>query len=300
MDKLRNTGLLNKPFETDLYVNNSDDNKNNENGIYQCALSVGDLGIENNGGFSFTIADENGNTVYGVEENTRVLDPFSMSDSSIIMSFKEQVFLNSSLTGSIKANMVYCNVVILRIDVRAGVGNPLITMFGVYTNYGQKDAVGARIYGDVDNDNAVTISDATAIQIYLAELSSVDSLVGTELIYQQPIDPPVTEPVKTKPVETESAETDPTETDPTIAPEETKSIEEVADEVLKGLWGNGADRKSRVKAAGYDPDEVQAEVNELLISSGSGANNSTSTLTHTVVSGDSLSAIAGKYGTTVK
>ena len=94
MDKLRNTGLLNKPFEADLYVNNSADNKNvakfeyKENGIYQCALSVGDLGIENNEGFSFTIADENGNTVYGVEEHTRVLDPFSMSDSSI-MSFKE-------------------------------------------------------------------------------------------------------------------------------------------------------------------------------------------------------------------
>ena len=90
------------------------------------------------------------------------------------------------------------------------------------------------------------------------------------------------------------------ETDPTIAPEETKSIEEVADEVLKGLWGNGADRKSRVKAAGYDPDEVQAKVNELLNRSSSGANNSTSPLTHTVVSGDNLSAIAGKYGTTVK
>ena len=96
--------------------------------------------------------------------------------------------------------MVYCNVVILCIDVRAGVGNPLITMFGVYTNYGQKDAVGARIYGDVDNDNAVTISDATAIQMYLAELSSVDSLVGTELIYQQPTEPPVTDPPVTEPV----------------------------------------------------------------------------------------------------
>lgn len=73
-----------------------------------------------------------------------------------------------------------------------------------------------------------------------------------------------------------------------------KSIEEVAQEVLQGLWGNGDERRQRLAAAGYDPDVVQAKVNELLYGS-----SSSTTKTHTVVSGDTLSAIASKYGTTV-
>ena len=43
-----------------------------------------------------------------------------------------------------------------------------------------------------------------------------------------------------------------------------KSIEEVAREVIKGLWGNGAERKKKLIAAGYDYDAVQKKVNELL------------------------------------
>lgn len=35
-----------------------------------------------------------------------------------------------------------------------------------------------------------------------------------------------------------------------------KSIEEIAREVLQGKWGNGADRKARLEAAGYDYAEV--------------------------------------------
>ena len=42
-----------------------------------------------------------------------------------------------------------------------------------------------------------------------------------------------------------------------------KSIEEIAKEVLAGKWGNGTDRKNRLKAAGYDYSAVQAKVNEL-------------------------------------
>lgn len=44
----------------------------------------------------------------------------------------------------------------------------------------------------------------------------------------------------------------------------TKTVHDVALEVLAGLWGNGEDRKRRLTAAGYDPAEVQAAVNELL------------------------------------
>lgn len=44
----------------------------------------------------------------------------------------------------------------------------------------------------------------------------------------------------------------------------TKSIDAVAREVIAGKWGNGADRKKKLRAAGYDPDEVQKRVNDLL------------------------------------
>lgn len=46
--------------------------------------------------------------------------------------------------------------------------------------------------------------------------------------------------------------------------EETKSVAEVAKEVIAGKWGNGTDRKNRLTAAGYDYDEVQSEVNAIL------------------------------------
>ena len=42
-----------------------------------------------------------------------------------------------------------------------------------------------------------------------------------------------------------------------------KSVEEVAREVLKGLWGNGTARMKALENAGYDYDVVQAKVNEL-------------------------------------
>lgn len=43
-----------------------------------------------------------------------------------------------------------------------------------------------------------------------------------------------------------------------------KSVEEVAQEILKGLWGNGDTRKLKLIKEGYDYNEVQAKVNELL------------------------------------
>lgn len=43
-----------------------------------------------------------------------------------------------------------------------------------------------------------------------------------------------------------------------------KSISEVAQEVLNGKWGNGADRKKKLTEAGYDYNKVQAEVNNLV------------------------------------
>lgn len=43
-----------------------------------------------------------------------------------------------------------------------------------------------------------------------------------------------------------------------------KSVTDVAKEVIAGAWGNGADRKAALTAAGYNYDEVQAAVNKLL------------------------------------
>lgn len=43
-----------------------------------------------------------------------------------------------------------------------------------------------------------------------------------------------------------------------------KTVDELAREVIRGLWGNGTDRKNRLTAAGYDYNAVQTRVNELL------------------------------------
>lgn len=48
------------------------------------------------------------------------------------------------------------------------------------------------------------------------------------------------------------------------APVPTKTVEEIAKEVIDGKWGNGTERKKKLTAAGYDYNEVQSKVNELL------------------------------------
>lgn len=42
-----------------------------------------------------------------------------------------------------------------------------------------------------------------------------------------------------------------------------KSIDTIAREALRGDWGNGAERKKKLTAAGYDYAAVQKRVNEL-------------------------------------
>lgn len=44
-----------------------------------------------------------------------------------------------------------------------------------------------------------------------------------------------------------------------------KSNETIANEVIKGLWGNGADRKNRLTKAGYDYSAIQRIVNSKLL-----------------------------------
>ena len=46
--------------------------------------------------------------------------------------------------------------------------------------------------------------------------------------------------------------------------EKPKSNEDIADEVILGLWGNGADRKQRLEKEGYDYEAIQEIVNKKL------------------------------------
>lgn len=74
----------------------------------------------------------------------------------------------------------------------------------------------------------------------------------------------------------------------------TKTVEELAKEVLEGKWGNGQDRVKRLTAAGYDYSAVQKRVNELVKE-----RDKAKTTYYTVQRGDTLSAIARRYNTTV-
>ena len=47
-------------------------------------------------------------------------------------------------------------------------------------------------------------------------------------------------------------------------PRRTKSVSDLAAEVIQGKWGNGRERAVRLRAAGYNANEVQAEVNRRL------------------------------------
>lgn len=68
-----------------------------------------------------------------------------------------------------------------------------------------------------------------------------------------------------------------------------KTNEEIADEVIKGYWGNGDERKKRLKDAGYDYKAIQKIVNEKM----------QTRQYYTIKAGDTLSEIAKKYGTSV-
>lgn len=43
-----------------------------------------------------------------------------------------------------------------------------------------------------------------------------------------------------------------------------KSVTEIAHEVLAGKWGRGNIRKKRLHDAGYDADEVSAEISKII------------------------------------
>ena len=76
-------------------------------------------------------------------------------------------------------------------------------------------------------------------------------------------------------------------------PQYTKTVDELAQEVLAGLWGNGVIRKYKLTHAGYDYEAVQKKVDEIV------GRRKVSKKTYIVVKGDTLSKIAKRYNTTV-
>lgn len=70
----------------------------------------------------------------------------------------------------------------------------------------------------------------------------------------------------------------------------TKTLEDIAKEVINGAWGNGSERKKRLEAAGYVYSVVQSKVNELC--------NKSSVKSHTKKSVDTVAkeVIKGDWG----
>lgn len=66
-----------------------------------------------------------------------------------------------------------------------------------------------------------------------------------------------------------------------------KTVDQVAQEVLDGKWGNGETRINKLKAAGYDPVAVQVKVNQLMNKASSNKKS---------VTAIAKEVIAGKWG----
>ncbi|MCL2468364.1 MAG: DUF1906 domain-containing protein [Micrococcales bacterium] len=73
-------------------------------------------------------------------------------------------------------------------------------------------------------------------------------------------------------------------------PRPRKTNDELADEVIAGRWGNGQERITGLRDAGYDPAAVQKIVDQKMAP--------LVTVYYTVKTGDTLSSIAAKNGTT--
>lgn len=72
-----------------------------------------------------------------------------------------------------------------------------------------------------------------------------------------------------------------------------KTVDQLAVEVLAGLWGNGIIRQAKLMSEGYDYNAVQQRVNEIV------AQRKDKGKTHIVAKGETLYGIARRYNTTV-
>lgn len=97
---------------------------------------------------------------------------------------------------------------------------------------------------DSSTDVPIILTDTYADQVATA---CVETIVAKAGLSKKAVETPVSAPATTV----------------TNTATATKSIEEIAREVIAGKWGNGVDRANRIKAAGYDYNAVQSKVNEL-------------------------------------
>ena len=64
-----------------------------------------------------------------------------------------------------------------------------------------------------------------------------------------------------------------------------KTIKEIAEEVISGKWGNGAERRRKLSQAGYDYDKVQMEVNKIITLEGMKKTKTVRQLAYEVIEG---------------
>ena len=101
---------------------------------------------------------------------------------------------------------------------------------------------------------------------------------------------------------TTTAAPDTTTTTATTTATATKSNDELAQEVIRGDWGNGQDRVDALTNAGYDAGEVQQHVNGIMSANTSTAAGTTTATTTTTVTATkstnelALEVISGKWG----
>ncbi len=131
---VKEAGKLNKPFEQDLYINCSWSDEKlpleyKSNGIYQCFIPADKLpdyeyGVNN----TITISDSENNVIFGANENNYLYSSNAFSYNYIP---KGQIFLNRESENSLIWNITKDSLVdvVVQIDMRAGLSNPLITAY---------------------------------------------------------------------------------------------------------------------------------------------------------------------------
>ena len=82
---------------------------------------------------------------------------------------------------------------------------------------------------------------------------------------------------------------------PASNPSSGASLDQVAQEVIAGKWGNNPDRKAKLAAAGYDANAVQARVNQIL-GGGKTPTSTASAPAKKTVDTIAQEVIAGKWG----
>lgn len=110
----------------------------------------------------------------------------------------------------------------------------------IASHYGVKKAA------EVATKTLYTISAIRTVESKAEADKAVSELKGSGYsvsVSEKTVETVVEKPVATKPV--------------------LKSVDEIAKEVINGNWGNGAERKHRLEAAGYSYSQVQKRVNEL-------------------------------------